>query len=81
MYLEIVTPDKKVFEGDVKGVQLPGVDGSFEILENHAAFISALGNGKLRLTTVEGKRTMNIEGGTVEVANNKVTVLAETITE
>lgn len=79
MQIEILTPEKKLFAGDVYGVQLPGVNGSFEILEKHAPMVSALGNGVLKLLLDKnGKNSKySIEGGFLEVLNNKVTVLLE----
>ncbi len=77
MYLEIVTPDQKVFAGDIVGVQVPGSKGSFEVLENHAALVSTLENGNVRVN--EGKTSQNflIDSGVIEVKNNKVIILAE----
>ncbi|MEI7596335.1 MAG: ATP synthase F1 subunit epsilon [Bacteroidota bacterium] len=78
MYLEIITPDIKLFEGDVSLVQLPGIDGSFELLNNHAPLVSALTKGKIKLVNAE-KNTVyiDIKGGVIEVNNNKIIVLAE----
>jgi F-type H+-transporting ATPase subunit epsilon len=73
MYLEIITPDRKVFAGEVTVVTLPGVNGSFQILNDHAAIVSTLQKGEL----VADKQVFQIEGGVVEVLNNKVLVLAE----
>jgi len=84
MTLEILTPDKKVFEGEVSSVTVPGTMGSFEILNNHAPIISTLEDGKLvvRGSDKEGKENVfRIKGGVVEVNNNKVMVLAEGITQ
>jgi F-type H+-transporting ATPase subunit epsilon len=82
MILEILTPDKKVFEGEVASVTVPGTLGSFEILNNHAPIISTLEDGKLIVRT--GNSTKQevylIHGGVVEVLDNKVMVLAEGIT-
>ncbi|RPE12844.1 ATP synthase F1 subunit epsilon [Chitinophaga lutea] len=78
MLLEILTPERKLYSGDVYGVQLPGVDGSFEILDRHAPLIAALGKGKMKV--LKDKAHMEhytIEGGFVEVLNNKATVLVE----
>ncbi len=78
MKLEIITPDKKLFEGEVNLVQLPGVTGSFEILKNHTALISTLKKGKIKIEN-EQKQTefFEVNGGVVEVLNNKIVVLAE----
>lgn len=79
MHIEILTPEKKIFVGDVYGVQLPGVNGSFEVLEQHAPMVSALGSGKVKiLLDKTGKSDVySISGGFIEVLNNKVTVLLE----
>ena len=81
MHLDIITPDRKVFEGEAKEVYLPGVDGSFELLDHHAAMVSALTRGEVRVTSSAGNKSFQIHGGVVEVSNNNVTVLAEGITE
>ena len=78
MTLEILTPDKKIFSGDVYGVQLPGIGGMFEVLEKHAPIVSALKAGTLKI--LKDKNTSSqysIQGGFVEVIHNKATVLVE----
>jgi F-type H+-transporting ATPase subunit epsilon len=78
MLLEIITPDKKLFEGEVKSIVLPGIDGSFGILDKHAPLISALKKGEIEISENSGsKNTFHVNGGVVEVLNNKVIVLAE----
>ncbi len=79
MTVEIVTPDKKVFEGDADGVQLPGTVGSFEVLKNHAPIISTLEAGKVRVRSGKDTQFFQISGGLVEVMDNKVIVLAESV--
>ena len=83
MELEILTPEKKLFSGHVYGVQLPGIEGSFEVLEKHAPVGSALGAGKVKvLKDKSGANVVyNINGGFAEVLNNKVAVLVEGATE
>ena len=85
MFIEIVTPDKKVFEGEATSAIFPGTDGSFQILTNHAALVSTLGKGNIIFVkTINNKSEevqMEVDGGVLEVLNNKVTVLAEKITE
>ncbi|NML66476.1 ATP synthase F1 subunit epsilon [Hymenobacter sp. RP-2-7] len=76
MHLEIITPDRKVFEGDVSSARFPGADGSFEVLNNHAPLISALQAGDVVLNG-SGAGTFHISGGIVEVLRNNVVVLAE----
>ena len=79
MLVEILTPEKKVFSGEVYGVQLPGADGSFEVLEKHAALVSALKAGRLKILRDKNNHTIffEIQSGFVEVLNNKVTILVE----
>lgn len=79
MYLEIVTPDKKVFEGEVESATFPGSKGSFQVLANHAPLISTLATGKVTYVRKEGTHQLQVEGGVVEVLNNKITVLAERV--
>ncbi|MEQ9231103.1 MAG: ATP synthase F1 subunit epsilon [Cyclobacteriaceae bacterium] len=80
MYLEIVTPDEKIFEVEVFSAIFPGTDGSFQVLNNHAPMISTLGLGDLRYTEEKKKEeVLSVDGGVVEVLNNKVVVLAEKI--
>jgi F-type H+-transporting ATPase subunit epsilon len=75
MKIEIITPDKKVFEGEVNVVTLPGVNGSFQILKDHAPVVSTLSKGNV----IADGQTFTVDGGVVEVLNNKVLVLAEAI--
>lgn len=80
MQLEILTPEKKIYSGDVYGVQMPGISGSFEVLEKHAPMIAALQEGKLKVLKdrLNGDaRFFQIQSGFVEVLNEKVTVLIE----
>lgn len=78
MTLEILTPEKKVFSGEVYGIQLPGINGSFEVLDKHAPMVSALKSGKLKvLTDKTSTTTYTIQSGFVEVLNNKTIVLIE----
>ena len=91
MNLEILTPEKKLYSGEVYGVQMPGVSGSFEVLEKHAPLIGALKAGRVKVlkdksalsASQDSGRGQNhfayfdIQGGFVEVLNNKVTLLVE----
>ena len=82
MYLEIVTPDEKIFEGEVESATFPGSHGSFQILNNHAPLISSLGKGDVRYTEEKKKEEfITVDGGVVEVLHNKVVVLAEKIVD
>ncbi|MBC7522874.1 MAG: F0F1 ATP synthase subunit epsilon [Flavobacterium sp.] len=93
MTLEIVSPESVLFKGEVSSVTLPGVDGSFQILNNHAPIVSILKQGLVKVTTsnfvlnkeVENKFvkvndqnfTLQIASGTIEMKDNKVIVLAD----
>lgn len=79
MYLEIITPDRKVFEGEVDLATFPGSDGSFQVLNNHAPIISSLAKGELIYKTKEGSKILHVDGGVVEVKNNRAIVLAESV--
>ncbi|HVS93410.1 MAG TPA: ATP synthase F1 subunit epsilon [Mucilaginibacter sp.] len=79
MTLEILTPDKKVYEGEISSVNLPGTMGGFEILSNHAPIISTLEDGKVVVHGGGKEEIFVIHGGVVECLNNHVIVLAEGI--
>jgi F-type H+-transporting ATPase subunit epsilon len=79
MNLEIITPDKKVFAGEANAVTLPGSEGQFQVLNNHAPLVSALDRGNVVIDVNGVKQTLVIDGGVVEVLNNKVLVLAEAV--
>jgi F-type H+-transporting ATPase subunit epsilon len=78
MHIEIITPDKKLFSGNATSVQFPGTDGSFGVQKNHAAMISTLKKGQIKLTTEQNtQEVFEVNGGVVEILANKITVLAE----
>jgi F-type H+-transporting ATPase subunit epsilon len=78
MYLEIITPDKKLFEGEAKALTVPGSEGSLGVLNNHAPMIASLKKGKVKVTTDKADVTFfEVNGGVIEVLKNKVVVLAE----
>jgi F-type H+-transporting ATPase subunit epsilon len=80
MKVEIITPDNVIFTGDnVALVQLPGIDGSFEVLNNHAPLISVLRKGRIKVINKGEKEEQffEIKGGVIEVLGNKVLILAE----
>jgi F-type H+-transporting ATPase subunit epsilon len=91
MYLEIVTPEASLVAGDVESVTVPGVDGEFQMLNNHAPIVSVLQEGKVKFrgnatiaegfqkkfTQENGQWVLPIKGGTVECNNNRVMVLAD----
>jgi F-type H+-transporting ATPase subunit epsilon len=77
--LEVITPQKMAFSGKVKSVSIPGTNGSFQVLFNHASLMSTFEIGKIKIEIEEGKFLFfATSGGTVEVNHNKVLILAET---
>jgi F-type H+-transporting ATPase subunit epsilon len=79
MHLTIITPDQQIFDGEVDSATFPGEDGSFQVLNNHAPLVSALGKGEIRYRGRSNNASVIVEGGVVEVLNNSVTVLAERV--
>ena len=78
MILEIITPEKELFNGEVNSVKFPGTNGGFEILNNHAPIISTLSKGAIRVTTNENHtEKFEINGGVIDMQNNKIIVLAD----
>lgn len=78
MHIEIITPEKLLFAGEIKLVKLPGTLGSFEIMENHAPIISTLSKGKIKVKETNGNIVyFEIVGGLVEASNNEIKVLVE----
>lgn len=80
MDLEILTPEKKLYSGSVYGVQLPGTDGMFEVLEKHAPLVASLKAGNLKILkdkSMSNTAHFSIQSGFVEILNNKVSVLVE----
>lgn len=80
MQLEVITPEKKVFDGEVELVRFPGSDGSFAVLKNHAPIISTLQTGEIKVIKVDGEEIfIQVYGGVVEVKDNHIIVLIESI--
>lgn len=83
MYLEVITPDEHIFEGEVDAATFPGSEGSFQVLNDHAPLVSSMGEGDLKIVqTIEKKKKetrIGVLGGVIEVLNNKIIVLAEGI--
>jgi F-type H+-transporting ATPase subunit epsilon len=78
--LEIITPAKIIYSGEVLSLTVPGVDGSFQVLHNHAPIISTFEIGLIKLETTESKKLFySTSGGTVEVLENKILVLADSL--
>jgi len=82
LYLEIITPEKVLYSADIGLVQLPGVNGSFTVLKNHAAIVSKLDKGKIRVIGKDGKESFfECNGGIFECKDNKATVLVGSVTK
>ena len=79
MNLEIITPDKKVYSGEVDSVIFPGSGGQFQVLKDHAPIVSTLAKGNLVIEVSGKKQIFVVDGGVVEVAKNKILVLAEAV--
>ena len=77
MHLDIITPDKKIYSGEVSSVSVPGTGGRFQILNNHAPIISSLLGGKIKVVDSEGTKEFEVKGGVVENLKNNVIILAE----
>ena len=81
MHLEIITPDKTIYDGEVESATFPGSKGSFQVLKNHAALISSLEKGKVVYKTNGNIQEISVNGGIVEVLNNHIILLAESVSE
>ena len=79
MLLEILTPDKKIYSGEVSSVSVPGSKGRFEMLKDHAPIISTLANGEVKIKDTEGTKIFDVKGGVVENLKNKIVILAESV--
>ena len=80
MKIEIITPDKKIFDGDIKSVRVPGKKGSFQVLNDHAPIISTLDTGPVIIVNQAGEETIiEISGGVIEVNANKIILLADSV--
>jgi F-type H+-transporting ATPase subunit epsilon len=79
MDLTVLTPDKKIFEGKISRVSVPGTDGEFEVLDNHAPIVSSLGEGNVLINTVDNKTpiSLSIQNGFIEVLDNKISLLVQ----
>ncbi len=77
MQVEIITPDAILFSGEAKQLQLPGTDGSFGVLNNHAPIISTLDKGKIKVVSNEKTEFIEIKSGVLEMNNNKAIILVE----
>lgn len=82
MKLIVLTPEREIFQGDVNSVKVPGLKGQFEVLNNHAPIVAALGKGEVRIIDTQGqKKTFAINKGFLEVLKNEVSLLVQGVTE
>jgi F-type H+-transporting ATPase subunit epsilon len=80
MKIEIIIPDKKIYDGEIKSVRVPGKKGSFQVLKDHAPIISTLDSGPVRMVDQENNEIIyNISGGVIEVKANKIILLADSV--
>ena len=80
MNLTMLTPEKEIFNGSITSVKVPGINGQFEILKDHAAIVSALGKGEVRILNSKGEKVIfNINQGFIEVVNNEVSILVQSL--
>ena len=80
MKIEIITPDRKVYSGDIKSIRVPGKKGSFQILKDHAPIVSTLENGPVIMVDQAGNETIYvISGGVIEAKMNTIILLAESV--
>jgi len=80
--IEIITPDKKIYSGEVHSVRVPGRKGSFQVLKDHAPIISTLEAGMVIIADEEGKEVkFEITGGVIEVKKNRIILLADAVTQ
>jgi F-type H+-transporting ATPase subunit epsilon len=80
MKIEIITPEKKIFEGEIKSVRVPGKKGSFQVLKDHAPIISTLEKGSVWMVDQENNEIKyEISGGVIEVKANRIILLADSV--
>lgn len=78
MKLEVITPEKKLFDGKINSITVPGSKGTFMVLHNHAPLISTLDKGQIKIVTESSQEeVIDIEGGVIEVQRNNIIVLAD----
>ncbi len=78
MFLEIVTPEKTLFSNDIKYVNIPGSKGNFGVLKNHAAVISTMKKGQIKVVQEDDtEKIFDVNGGVVEVLNNNIIILVK----
>ena len=82
MNLTVLTPEKEIYQGQITSVKVPGINGQFEILNNHAPIVAALGQGDVRIIDAKGeKKIFSIKKGFIEVLKNDVSLLVQGVKE
>ena len=82
MDLIVLTPEKEIFSGEISSVKVPGANGQFEILKDHAPIVSSLVTGPVRIISTNGSKTVfNIAKGFIEVLGNEVSLLVQGVEE
>jgi len=80
MKIEIITPDKRIYDGEIKSVRVPGKKGSFQVLKDHAPIVSTLENGPVRIVDEDNNEIVyEISGGVIEVKANQIILLADSV--
>ena len=77
--LDIVTPSKSVFKGEIKSITVPGTEGGFQVLKNHAPIVSTFEIGMIKVELPDSNNYYSTAGGTIEVLDNEIVVLADSI--
>ncbi|MBK8515112.1 MAG: ATP synthase F1 subunit epsilon [Saprospiraceae bacterium] len=82
MNLIVLTPEREIFQGQIKSIKVPGISGQFEILNNHAPIVAALGQGDVRILDNSGnKKIFKIKKGFIEVLKNDISLLVQGVQE
>ncbi|NNE43900.1 MAG: ATP synthase F1 subunit epsilon [Gemmatimonadetes bacterium] len=77
LHCTVVTPEKSIFDAEATGITVPAWDGEVGVLPGHSRLLARLGNGELRIRATGGDKTFYIEGGFLQVADDRVTVLTD----
>ncbi len=82
MTIVVLTPEREIYQGNITSVKVPGITGKFEVLQNHAPIVAALGTGEVRIIDAQGAtKKFNIQKGFIEVLRNEVSLLVQGVTE
>ncbi len=82
MKIEIITPDRNIYSGEIRSVRVPGRKGSFQVLKDHAPIISTLDAGTVIITDDQGNEVrFEITGGVIEVKRNRIILLADSVVQ